>query len=217
MKIILSYAQSIDGKIATVTGDSQWISGPQSLELAHELRRDCQAILVGIGTVLKDNPVLSCRHATGCRDQPLRIILDSKLRTPLAAKVLQELNRQPTLIACSQTADQCKKQALIDHGVQICELPSNQHGLDLSQLVVELESRGIISMFVEGGQSVITSFLASRLITEAWIVIAPLYIGAGIAAVGDLGVCKLSQAIRLQGYEVLRYGNDIVWKLTFLH
>src|ERR1051325_4939875 len=120
--ITVKYAQTLDGRVATATGDSQWISGPDSLRLAHRLRAEHDAILVGIGTVLADDPQLNVRLASG-RD-PLRVVVDSRLRTPLTARVLATGAARHTLIATTLQADRAARQAIEQLGAQIVALPA---------------------------------------------------------------------------------------------
>jgi 5-amino-6-(5-phosphoribosylamino)uracil reductase len=219
VRVIISYAQSLDGRIATKLGDSRWISGPESLVLAHELRRDCDAILVGIGTVLRDDPQLSCRHPAGCPSQPLRIILDSQLRLPVTAQVLRELHRQPTVVFYAgqnplAPAISDRLTAIQTSGATTwpCSLAVNGQ-LSVPDILAGCEHLGIRKLYVEGGSQVITSFIKANAFDELWVVCAPMIIGTGTAAVGDLATEVIAQAKKLVPFEVKQLGHDLIWKL----
>ena len=181
--VTLSYAQSLDGSISSRRGHSMAISSPQSLNLTHSLRADHDAILVGIGTVLADNPRLTVRLVEGQDPQP--VIVDSHLRFPSDARLLQHHTRQPW-IATTEAADDDRQRALEAAGACILRLPANYTGqVDLHALLARLAESGINSLMVEGGARVITSFLAARLADRLVITVAPLLVG-GLNAVGDL-------------------------------
>lgn len=212
--VTVSYAQSLDGRIATRTGDSQWISGPETLQLSQELRRDHEGILVGIGTVLKDDPLLTCR-LPGCRS-PHRIVLDGSARLPPESQIARTASDVPvTLFAGS--GNERRKKRLRDLGVVIeeCEPAFGDGGVDLGALLATLDRTGIRSLYVEGGSRVITSFLKARLVDRLIVVIAPLIIGEGVAAVGDLGVSSLADALAPTTVRTERAGQDLIWELSF--
>jgi riboflavin biosynthesis protein RibD len=209
--VTVKVAQTLDGRIATATGDSQWISGPDSLKLAHQLRAEHDAILVGIGTVLSDNPQLNVRLASG-RD-PLRIIVDSRLRTPLTARVLAGDAARHTLIATTEMADRNARQEIEQLGAQIVTLPTfaDSSRVDLASLLGKLLERGIRSVLVEGGSRIITSLLAQKLVDRLVVVIAPKLIGSGTEAIGDLGIRRLADALTFSTFATRRLGDDIIF------
>jgi riboflavin-specific deaminase-like protein len=209
--VTVKFAQSLDGRIATSTGDSQWISGDSALRLAHKLRRDHDAILVGIGTVLADDPQLTVRLLKG-RD-PLRVIIDSRLRTPLTARVLADGAAAGTLIATAATIDQNRARAIQNLGVEIlrCPVAHSGSGIDIVRLLDELGHRGIDSVLVEGGKGIITSLLAAQVVDRLIVVIAPKIIGQGTEAIGDLGIDKLSEAITFSAVKIRRLGDDVLF------
>ncbi|HID06029.1 MAG TPA: bifunctional diaminohydroxyphosphoribosylaminopyrimidine deaminase/5-amino-6-(5-phosphoribosylamino)uracil reductase RibD, partial [Armatimonadetes bacterium] len=202
--VTLKYAQSLDGRIATSTGDSRWISSERARRFAHRLRAVHDAVLVGIGTVLADDPQLTVRMIKG--RNPLRVIIDSHLRIPQEAKVLQ--GDAPTLIATASVAPKEKAQALRQMGIEVVEVGGER--VELSRLLKELASRGVLSLLVEGGQGVITSFLREGLADELVVIVAPLLIGRGVEAIGDLGVRTLREAKTLRGVKLRRIGQDWV-------
>lgn len=208
--VTLSWAQSLDGRIATATGDSQWIGGPESLHFAHELRRDNEAILVGIGTVLADNPRLTCRIPGG--RSPQRLVLDARLRLPVEA-ALTDVSEAPTAVYTS-VPDAANAAELSAKGVDIRQASSIGSRLDLGHILDDLGARGITSLFVEGGAAVLTSFLAAGLADRVVIVTAPFLIGAGVEAVGDLGLKVLSEAPRPK-WRRWELGADLATELIF--
>lgn len=209
--VTVKFAQSLDGRIATSTGDSRWLSGPPALRLAHKLRREHDAIIVGIGTVLADDPQLTVRLMKG-RD-PLRVVVDSDLRTPLEARVLAGGAAAGTLIAVAVTADQHRVSEIQRLGVDILRLPaaSSGSGIDIARLLEELGRRGIASVLVEGGKGIITSLLAARAVDRLIVVIAPKLIGQGTEAIGDLGITRLSEAITFSSVKIRRLGEDVIF------
>lgn len=211
--VTLSWAQTLDGRIATLTGDSQWIGGPESLTFAHELRRDNDAILVGIGTVLQDNPRLTCRIPGG--RNPVRVVLDSNLRLPEDSALATSLDQAPTVVFTSVLAPESKRQRLVAQGVEVVLLPGSGSPLDLGALLDELGRRQIASVFVEGGAGVLTAFLAQGLADRAVVVTAPFFLGRGIEAVGDLGHRVLAQAPRPRSWRRWDLGADLATELIF--
>jgi diaminohydroxyphosphoribosylaminopyrimidine deaminase/5-amino-6-(5-phosphoribosylamino)uracil reductase len=209
--VTVKFAQSLDGRIATSTGDSRWISGPPALRLAHKLRREHDAIIVGIGTVLADDPQLTVRLIKG-RD-PLRVVVDSELRTPLEARVLAGGAAAGTLIAAALTVDQHRVSEIQQLGAEVLRLPAapNGSGIDIARLLEELGRRGIASVLVEGGKGIITSLLAARAVDRLIVVIAPKIIGQGTEAIGDLGITRLSEAITFSSVKIRRLGEDVIF------
>ncbi|HKP13408.1 MAG TPA: bifunctional diaminohydroxyphosphoribosylaminopyrimidine deaminase/5-amino-6-(5-phosphoribosylamino)uracil reductase RibD [Blastocatellia bacterium] len=209
--VTVKYAQTLDGRMATATGDSQWISGPDSLRLAHQLRAEHDAILVGVGTVLADDPQLNVRLVGG-RD-PLRVIVDSRLRTPSVARVLAGDAARHTLIATTDMADRDRRQEVERLGAQVVTLPTlaNSSRVDLASLLGELKARGVQSVLVEGGPAIITSLLAHKLVDRLVVAIAPKLIGSGREAVGDLGIRRLADALTFERFSTRRLGDDIIF------
>jgi diaminohydroxyphosphoribosylaminopyrimidine deaminase/5-amino-6-(5-phosphoribosylamino)uracil reductase len=209
--VTLTFAVTLDGRLATKTGNSQWISSNDSLQLAHRLRAEHQAIMVGIGTVLADNPRLTVRLAKG-RD-PLRVVVDSRLQIPTDANVLAASAGAATLIATTEAADQNRLADLQSLGAEVLRLPCEKDSrrVDLETLLAELYRRSIESLLVEGGAKLITTLLAARLVNRMVITIAPKIIGQGIEAIGDLGITKLSDAITFTSFKTERLGPDLIF------
>jgi riboflavin biosynthesis pyrimidine reductase len=238
-RITVSYAQSLDGRIATSTGDSRWISCSRTLRLAHRLRAENEVIVAGIGTVLRDDPELSCRLKRSARS-PVRVILDSNLRLPPQSTIVRTCKTYPTIVysvgegpegaaapvprggtpaAVGEKADRAptptaRRAELERAGIEVCALAADEAGRVCLRSVVEnLAGRGFETVFVEGGAQVITSFLRAGLVHRMIVVTAPIIIGAGVEAVGELGVTSLAQALRPRRDKSWRMGTDRVWEL----
>jgi riboflavin-specific deaminase-like protein len=209
--VTVKFAQSLDGRIATATGESQWISGPSAQRFVHKLRSEHDAILVGIGTLLADDPQLTVRLVKG-RD-PLRLIVDSRLRTPLTARVLAGGAASGTLIVAGKSADIRRAREIERLGGEVLRLPRSKDnsGLDLTRLMKELGRRGIESVLVEGGNGIITSLLRARTVDRVVALIAPKIVGQGIEAIGDLGITKLDNAIVFSSFKTRRLGEDMIF------
>ena len=207
--VTVKYAQSLDGRIATSTGNSQWISSPSSLTFAHRLRAEHDAVLAGIGTVIADNPTLTVRRVKG--RNPLRIIVDSSLSISDHVNVLQNLSEAPTLIATTKKASDKKFIALKKAGADLITIsPDKQGHIDLKKLLKILAGRQISSILIEGGAKIITSALKENLVNRLVTVIAPKIIGKGIEAVGDLNIRNLQDAKLLSVRKILKKGADII-------
>ncbi len=207
--VTVSYAQTLDGRLASVSGSSRWISSPESLRFTHALRSEHDAIMVGAGTAGKDDPRLTVRLVPG--DNPLRIVVDSTLRTPLTAAVLANGAAEGTVLAVTgrAPADRCERARSL--GATVLSLPDDAEGrVDLSVLLAKLHSRGVSSVMVEGGAKLITSFLCNRLVDRLAVCIAPKILGSGIEAVGDLGICELDDSLTLTDVSFIPYGSDII-------
>jgi diaminohydroxyphosphoribosylaminopyrimidine deaminase/5-amino-6-(5-phosphoribosylamino)uracil reductase len=207
--VTLKFAQSLDGRIATKTGHSQWISSPETLRLAHKLRAIHDAVLIGIGTVLADDPSLTVRLVKG--RNPQRIIVDSRLRIALTAKVLNDEEVERTIIVATEGANRRKAQRLRNLGAEVLWAGKNQRGaVDMTDVLKQLGRMGITSVLVEGGAKVITSLIREGLADKIVLVVAPKLIGEGIEAVGNLGIYDLSEALRVSRMKMRRIGDDIV-------
>jgi GTP cyclohydrolase II len=205
--VTLTYAQSLDGSIAADPGQPLSLSGPQSLLLTHYLRAAHDAILVGIGTVLADNPLLNVRLVEGKNPQP--VIVDSQLRFPLEANLLRRHPLSPW-IATSEQADHGRQQRLEAAGARILRIPSTPSGtVDLDALLKQLGECGITSLMVEGGARIITSFLARQLAHYLVLTVVPRLVG-GVRAVGNLGPFEPARFPGLRNIGYQRLGEDLV-------
>jgi GTP cyclohydrolase II len=202
--ITMSYAQSLDGSIADRPGRPLALSGEASMAMTHGLRAAHDAILVGIGTVLADNPRLNVRLVDGTDPQP--IVVDSRLRFPPYANLLK--NGRSPWIATNAGADPERQQALEAAGARVLVLPGNNGWVDLAGLLEILGSKGINSLMVEGDAQIITSFLASRLVDQVVLTIAPLLVG-GLRVVDHMGP-SLRRFPRLRHLTYQQLGDDLV-------
>jgi GTP cyclohydrolase II len=205
--VTLTYAQSLDGSIAADPGQPLSLSGPQSRLLTHYLRAAHDAILVGIGTVLADNPLLNVRLVEGQNPQP--VIVDSRLRFPLEANLLRRHPLSPW-IATSEQADRERQRRLEAAGARVLRLPSTARGdVDLAALLEQLGNCGINSLMVEGGARIITSFLTHQLANYLVLTVVPRLVG-GVHAVGDLGPFEPTRFPGLRNTGHQRLGEDLV-------
>ncbi|CQR74566.1 Riboflavin biosynthesis protein RibD [Sporomusa ovata DSM 2662] len=207
---VLKTAMSLDGKIAAYTGHSKWITGPAAREYVHRLRDIYDGILVGIGTVLTDNPRLTTRLPAGGQN-PVRIVIDTMARTPLTANVVTD-KQATTIIAVSQAAPPERIAALQSHGVEVLVLAQTPLGVNLRQLFTILGERRITSVFVEGGAAINASLLTANLIDKVYCFIAPKILGGKAAPgpVGGTGVETVDQAILLEDIATQTIGTDVL-------
>ncbi|AEG14827.1 riboflavin biosynthesis protein RibD [Desulfofundulus kuznetsovii DSM 6115] len=208
--VVLKAAMSLDGKIATRTGESRWITGPRARLAVHRLRDRYDAILVGVNTVLKDNPSLTTRISGENGKDPVRIIVDSLARTPPDARVITQQSPAPTIVAVTERAPVQNLRRLEEAGAQVLVVPGPGLRVDLEVLMKELARREITSVLVEGGGEIHASFLKSRLVDKVVWFISPLIIGGRQAPgpVGGEGPARLAEAVRLKDVSLTRYGGD---------
>lgn len=204
--VIVKYAQTLDGRIATAVGDSKWISGEDERRVSHALRAACDAVLVGIGTVVRDDPELTVRMVPGA--SPMRVVLDSTLRTPVAARVLSA-DAATVLLTTARSAP-AGRDALRSCGVDVKVVAAGPDGVDLAAGLRALRELGVTSLLVEGGARVITSMLAARLVDRLVVSTASKIIGAGTEAVGDLRIDRVSDGITLTNRRVHVMSDDVL-------
>jgi GTP cyclohydrolase II len=204
--VILKYAQTLDGRIATAGGDAKWISGPGERRISHALRAACDAVAVGAGTVLADDPQLTVRMVPGA--SPIRVVLDSTLRVPTDARVFAP--DASTIILATERSDPARRAALQERAVTVAVVRDGPDGIDLADGLARLRRLGIRSLLVEGGARVITSMLRGRLVDRVVVAVAPLLLGAGTDAVGDLGTKLVADGLRLVHRTVHQVGPDLM-------
>lgn len=212
--VIIKIAQTLDGYLATGTGDAKWITNREARLYGHKLRHQVDAILVGIGTVLADNPSLTTRLPAGGGRDGIRIVLDSKLRIPPEARIINQDSPAKTIIACGQEVDQNKMLRLQDKkGVEILPLPLNREGrIPLRELLSRFHSDGISSILVEGGSRVNYSFLKSGLVDRVYTFIAPKILGGsdGIPVFTGEGPAKMDGLKRLKNVRCQNLGDNLL-------
>ncbi|MFL0269081.1 bifunctional diaminohydroxyphosphoribosylaminopyrimidine deaminase/5-amino-6-(5-phosphoribosylamino)uracil reductase RibD [Candidatus Clostridium radicumherbarum] len=209
---IMKTAMTLDGKIATHTGDSKWITGELSRKYVHRLRHRMAGIMVGIGTVLTDDPMLNTRLDNEEGSDPIRIIVDSSARIPLEAKALNLSSKAVTIIAATEKADKEKLKALEEKGAEIIITPLKNNRVDLSFLMKSLGERKIDSILLEGGSKINYAALEEGIVDKVNAFIAPKLIGgeAAKSPVGGLGKAYMKDAIELKDIDIYTFGNDIM-------
>ncbi|SMC03087.1 diaminohydroxyphosphoribosylaminopyrimidine deaminase / 5-amino-6-(5-phosphoribosylamino)uracil reductase [Sulfobacillus thermosulfidooxidans DSM 9293] len=209
--ITLKSAMSLDGKVATKTGDSRYITHEKSLAKVHELRRLHDAILVGVGTILADDPALTYRGPKPGRD-PIRVILDSHGRTPASARIFQQNSSAPTLIFTTSQSSIDWQRDIFSAGGEVIEVSQDPSGVvDLHEVLAELASRHVLSVLVEGGPRVHASFIAEQLADEWYSFISPIIIG-GVAPTPVMGegIARLADAYPVGPIDVHKMGEDVM-------
>ena len=210
--VTLKWAQSIDGKVAWADGidDRRWISNEHSRRDTHKLRRRAQAILVGINTIIADDPLLTPRPNKG--KKPARIVMDSFLRIPPDCQLLATIDQSPVIIFTNQQSLQAKSsvaEELSNKGAELLDYPDTHGRSNLHFLLAELSNRGIAQLLVEGGPTVLTSFLKENLADEVIVYIAPKILGSQSSVGITEPMAELLQAVDLYNVEVDRFGSDI--------
>lgn len=210
--VLLKWAMTVDGKTATKTGDSKWISSYSSREYVHKLRNRYSSILVGINTVLKDNPELTARSIEINNINPTRIVLDRLGQVPLSAKLLDIDETKPLIIATSEKVNIEKKKKLLDMGAKVLIIDESNGALNLKTLLHELYKQGIESILVEGGGTVASSFLEAGLVDKIAAFIAPVIIGGKDAKTPVMGngVLNIKDGSKILLPEIKRFEDDIL-------
>lgn len=208
--VIAKAAISLDGKIATKTFDSQWITSSATREYIHLLRGECDAVMIGINTLLKDDPLLTVRHPNWKGKRLTRIILDSHLRFPLKANMLKTLSQGKILVFALQKASAKKADLLKQRGVEVILLPGSR--IDLKEVLSWLGKNEISSVLVEGGGHLHTSMIMERLVDKIYITISPKLIGGKSAPSlfeGE-GVSSIKDSLRLKRLSSFRINEDLI-------
>jgi diaminohydroxyphosphoribosylaminopyrimidine deaminase/5-amino-6-(5-phosphoribosylamino)uracil reductase len=203
----LKLAVSLDGKIATKTKDSRWVAGPESLRRAHELRHAYDAILIGIGTAIADDPMLTDRSGFKRRRPLVRIVLDERLELPIESNLVRSAQQFPVIVVAGSTASDEKVKVLEKQGVEVVRNKDR----DLLWLLGELHRRSLNSVLVEGGAGVAGGLVDTRLVDKATFFVAPKIVGGRDApsAINGAGVELMKDALKLEAVEVTQRGEDI--------
>ena len=204
--VVVKYAQSLDGRIATASGDSKWISGEEERTVSHALRARCDVILVGVGTVLADDPQLTVRMVPGA--SPIRVVLDSTLRVPADAKVLDD--DAATVVITTERSPKAKRELVESKGAGVRVAGRCGDGVEIRAALRILSEMGVRSVMVEGGAKVITSFLRQGLVDRLIVSVAPKLLGRGTEGVGDLGIGSVTEGLALADRSVHVVGDDIL-------
>ncbi len=205
--VVAKWAMTLDGKIATHTGHSRWITGDASRTRVHQLRNELDAILVGAGTARMDNPELTCRLPEG--RNPIRVVLDSKLSLDPNSRIFDSAG---TLVFCGSSASSAMESPFVDKGATVIRVAHKGGGLDLRAVLSELGQRNVMSVLVEGGGAVLGSFFDDRLVDRVMTFVSPKIVG-GQAAPSPLaghGISSMDQAVRLSGTRYESLGDDLL-------
>lgn len=215
--VIMKAGLSVDGRIATRTGHSSWVTCDESRQQVHRLRNQVDAILIGSATALADDPSLTTRLPKRRGRDPLRVVLDSSLQLAPQARMLQLDSEAPTWIFCAPGADPTRQHQLAEAGAIVKTVKADPAGgLDLLEVLQELGRNNITSLLVEGGGKVHAAFLKQNLYDQANLFIAPLFLGGdGIPGVADLGLDKISEGKRFQLVKTKRFGTDTMFEGLF--
>lgn len=207
--VVMKYAMTLDGKIATYTGASKWITGEEARTHVHRQRHRYRAIMAGVGTVLTDDPLLTCRMEGG--RNPIRIICDTKLRTPLTSKIMQTAKEVPTILATC-CLDSAKYASYESYGCHILTVPEDNGHVNLAKLMELLGIHGIDSILLEGGASLNWSALSSGIVQKVEAYIAPKLFGGETAKspIGGCGFSTPATGIHLTNYTMHQLGDDIL-------
>ncbi|MBU0993579.1 MAG: bifunctional diaminohydroxyphosphoribosylaminopyrimidine deaminase/5-amino-6-(5-phosphoribosylamino)uracil reductase RibD [Proteobacteria bacterium] len=215
--VTLKCAATLDGQIATRSGDSKWVTGPESRNHVHELRHMADAILVGIQTVITDNPSLTTRREGLKGKNPARIILDSRLSIPEDAKVLQPDTESGTIIFSGILAEIDaslleKKAQLEKNGARVIETPLNNDLIDFNIVLDRLGGLGITSLLIEGGGRVISSALSAGIVDKIVMFYAPKFLGGndGVPVCRGIGPEKMDDCIQMENITLKRFGDDVM-------
>jgi diaminohydroxyphosphoribosylaminopyrimidine deaminase/5-amino-6-(5-phosphoribosylamino)uracil reductase len=210
--VTVKLATSLDGRIATHAGESQWITGEAARMEGHRLRADHDAIMVGAGTALVDDPSLTCRLPGHEDRRPVRIVVDSRLRLSLTSKLVMTAREAPTWVMALAEADQLRRRALADLGVEILNVPPEEVGRpDIGRALQLLGARGLTRLLVEGGGRLVASLLAVGVVDRLVWFRAPVIIGGdGIPAAAPFGVDRLAQAPRWRRIGQVELGDDVM-------
>lgn len=207
--ITLKLASTLDGKIATGTGESQWISGSEARRMSHVLRGRHDAVLIGVGTAIADNPALTCRIVGFRNSQVVRVVADSFLRTPLTSTLARTARNAPLwFLVCGRT-DPSRRDAFIKLGATVIEIESVEAGINLVEGIKALALAGLTRVLVEGGGHMAASFIRADLVDRmAWLHAPAVMGGDGWPSVQSLGISRLATMPRFIPYRVTRLGPD---------
>ena len=213
--VILKGAMTVDGKIATAQGESKWITGEKTRHHVHRIRSQVDAIMVGLGTVLKDDPLLSARIWEDLKRnarirQPLRVVVDSHLRIPLSRNILKWPIQQPIIIATTRQASKSKIKRLKDLGVMVLVLPRVRGRVSLAACLSRLGEMGVTSVLLEGGSELNATALHLRVVNKIMLYVAPRLLGGqdAISLVGGRSPLKLTNALSIKDMKILPLGQD---------
>jgi diaminohydroxyphosphoribosylaminopyrimidine deaminase/5-amino-6-(5-phosphoribosylamino)uracil reductase len=207
--VALKLAASLDGKIATMTGDARWISSEDSRRMVHQLRNEVDAVVTGVRTVIADDPQLTCRIPHG--RNPWRVILDSRLRIPLSAKLLRQTDSERSIIVTSERSSHQKGRAIESMGAQVWRIKLRKGRMPWTAILRRLAAKGVLSVMIEGGATTSAWALRERAVDKILFFYAPMILGGdGRVMIDTLGVKRVRQAIPVQRMGVQQSGTDML-------
>jgi diaminohydroxyphosphoribosylaminopyrimidine deaminase/5-amino-6-(5-phosphoribosylamino)uracil reductase len=207
--VTLKMATSLDGRVATRSGDSKWISGEQSRALVHRWRAESDAIAVGIGTAIADDPLLTARDVDAFR-QPARVVFDSEARLPLESNLVRSAADAPLIVVTGPEADRGRTEALRAAGAEVVAAAGGDRGARIEAALVDLARRGITSLLLEGGPVLASAFEAAGEVDEVRLFVAPLLLGGGRSALEGEGASNIADATRALSAEAETVGDDVL-------
>jgi diaminohydroxyphosphoribosylaminopyrimidine deaminase/5-amino-6-(5-phosphoribosylamino)uracil reductase len=205
-------AISLDGKTATRTGDSKWLTGPEARAWVHQRRTEVDCVMVGVGTVLRDDPLLTARPPEGAQRDPAAVIVDSRARTPLTAQVLRANRRAPTVIATTAAAPADRCEAFEAAGATVVRCEAAGERVDVRDLARRLAEMGKLSVLCEGGATLAGSLIQAGLVDKVAVFVAPVIVGgrAAPSAIGGLGFERIADALHVSDLRTSRLGSDVL-------
>lgn len=211
--VVMKYAMTLDGKICTVAGNSKWITGEKARENVHKDRSRYMGIMVGVGTVVADDPELTCRadELEGVKRNPIRIICDTSLTTPLNSKLVETAKDTRTIIATACNYEQ-KQQLYTDRGCELVVVDKKDDHIDLNELMIKLGEMGIDSILLEGGSTLNYSAISSGIVNKVQAYIAPKIWGGNMAKtpVGGMGVIEVADGFEIENMTLTQLGEDFL-------
>jgi diaminohydroxyphosphoribosylaminopyrimidine deaminase/5-amino-6-(5-phosphoribosylamino)uracil reductase len=207
--VTLKMAQTLDGRIATSTGDSRWISSKLSRRMAHQLRADADGVLVGMGTVRHDNPSLTVRHVKG--HDPYRIVMTGSAKFPAKCTLLSSNDDCRTIVATTQRSIERFVRSRRARGVTSWTVGKSRQGIDIKDFMSKAADFGLRSILIEGGSELATSFLKAGLVDKYVVAVAPMLLGNGTDSVGDLEIVKVANALKFESVTYEPCGPDVIF------
>jgi len=208
---VAKWAMTLDGRTSTDSGSSMWITNEESREYAHVLRSHCDAIMVGVGTIIQDNPRLTVRLKGYTGSQPTKVIVDGSLRSPLGARCFGRKYPRPAIFAATEISSPARIKRAEDAGHRVLIVHGNRRMVDLREMSRMLYEEGVTSVLVEGGRQIHTSLLRENLIDRVVVYVAPKFVGGrtGTMPLEDLGIAAMENALELERIRIQHFGHDV--------
>lgn len=209
--VALKAAVTLDGKLATAKGDSRWVTGEQARAFVHQLRDRADVVLVGANTVIADDPLLTTRIPGGAGRDPVRVVVDSRLRVPPQSRLFNPSSSAPTIVATVEKGSGARARKLLARGAELWRIPGRGGRVNLKALLRRLAREGHLHVLVEGGAEIFGTLLREKLADEILLFVAPKVVGrSGVSWVGELGIHQMARALEVGEMEVERFGRDVM-------